>query len=275
MSTFIKHLLLFVCTAVSAIAAAQTSERALPLPEQFGLRESGICRETVMVQMEGKNLDARLDPFAIEKSCRVLVQMKRTDRLPTIDADVNKPDTVSVTRFMTPQGSAVADYSTHKAVACTNPETPFDPCHCRYGFVTTRYIRVKLRVADRLQTWRTQVGESKVVRNAGTARTRGPLLLLQRLEAEQIGPLVGTGVVAGLRCEVRGLREGYACVYGAGEDIPQVLRNTPASIGRDRDLASHHFRITDVAVRRLVDGAVFEPPAGESPVSSSASRPTR
>ena len=275
MKRLFKTSMWLLCTVACSLCIAQDIERRLVVPENFGIRETGTQRAAVMTQSSGRSLVRLLSPSGLEGTCRVLVQMGRAQRMPTFDADADNPDTVRVIRFMSPEDGAVADYSTHETLACTNPATPFNPCDCRYGFETTRYVTVKQRVAGRLMTWRTQVGAVNVTRHAGTARPNAPLMLEQQVDPAQLGPAVGTAVVAGLRCEVRQLREGYACLFVAGQGVPQVLINVPASVGRVRDLGTHNYRVTDVALRALVDAAVFEPPAGVEPVSSSASRPNR
>jgi hypothetical protein len=275
MKRLFKTLMGLLCTVVCGVCIAQDTERRLAVPENFGLRETGTVRAAVMTQSCGRSTVRLLVPAALEDTCRALVQMGHTQRMPTFDADTDNPDTVRVTRFMSPDGGAVADYSTHETLACTNPATPFNPCHCRYGFVTTRHITVKQRVAGRLQVWRTQVGATKGTQNTGATRSNAPLMLEQQVDPAQLGPTVGTAVVAGLRCAVRQLREGYACLFVAGDAVPQVLVNLPASVGRERDFSTHNYRVTEVAVRALVDAAVFEPPVGVTPVSSSASRPSR
>jgi hypothetical protein len=275
MKSLFNFVMSLLCGAACSLCAAQDIERRLPVPQNFGIREAGTQRAAVMTQSSGHSLARLFNAAALEASCRASLQMGRAQRMPTFDADIDQPDSVRVTRFMSPEGSAVADYSTHETFACTNPATPFNPCHCRYGFVTARYITVKQRVAGRLQTWRTQVGAAKVAHHTATMRSSAPLMLEQQIDPAQLGPVVGTAQVAGLRCEVRALREGFVCLYGAGDEVPQVLRNALASSGKERDLGSHNYRVTDVAVRALVDAAVFEPPAGVAPVSSSASRPTR
>jgi hypothetical protein len=270
-----RTLMSLLCGLACGVCAAQDIERRLPVPEGFGLRETGTQRAAVMTQSSGQNTARLFSRPALEASCRSLVQMGRAQRMPTFDADIDQPDTVRVTRFMSPEGSTVADYSTHEALACTNPTTPFNPCHCRYGFVTARYITVKQRVAGRLQTWRTQVGAAKATHNSGATRSNAPLMLEQQIDPAQLSPVVGTAQVAGLRCEVRALREGFVCLYGAGDEVPQALRNALASAGKEREPSTHNYRVTEVAVRALVDAAVFEPPAGVAPASSSASRPNR
>jgi hypothetical protein len=275
MKLLFKSVLSLLCGAACSLCAAQDIERRLPVPQKFGIREAGAQRAAVMTQSSGHSLARLFNAEALEASCRTSMQMGRAQRMPTFDADIDQPDSVRVTRFMSPEGSTVADYSTHETFACTNPATPFNPCHCRYGFVTARYITVKQRVAGRLQTWRAQVGAAKVTHNSGAARSTAPLMLEQQIDPAQLGPVVGTAQVAGLRCEVRALREGFVCLYVAADEVPQVLRNALASAGKERDLSTHNYRVIDVVVRALVDAAVFEPPAGVAPVSSSASRPTR
>ncbi len=275
MRSLVKTCMLLLCTAAGSLCSAQGIERQLPVPENFGIDERGVRRAAVMTQSSGESLVRLLKPSALDATCRALMQTGRAQRMPTFDADADQPDTVRATRFMSPEGTVVADYSTHQTLACTNPATPFNPCHCRYGFVTARYITVKQRLAGRLQTWRTQVGAAKVTHNTGAARSNAPLMLEQQVDPAQLGPVVGSAQVAGLRCEVRQLREGHVCLYGADNDVPLVLRNALASSGKERDLADHNYRVTDVALRALVDAAVFEPPAGVAPVSSSASRPSR
>jgi hypothetical protein len=271
----IKVLFTSLCVAANFVCAAQDDERGLRVPENFGIRETGSRRAAVIVETSGENPLRLLDVAGMENTCRRLMAGGLAKRLPTIDADVNLPDTVRVTRFMSPDGNAVADYSTHRTFACVDPETSFNPCHCRYGFVIARYVTVKLRVAGRLQVWHKRVDDPKVIHHAGANRSNAPMLLEQRVDPTQLGPVVGNAVIAGLRCELRQIRDGYACLFVAGDGVPAVLANLPASAGRERDLGSHHYRVTDVAVRALVDGAVFEPPAGVAPVSSAASRPSR
>jgi hypothetical protein len=275
MKLLFKSVLSLLSVAACSLCAAQDIERRLPVPQNFGIREAGTQRAAVMTQSSGHTLARLFNAEALEASCRASMQMGGAQRMPTFDADIDQPDSVRVTRFMSPEGSTVADYSTHETLACTNPATPFNACHCRYGFVTARYITVKQRVAGRLQTWRTQVGAAKVTHNTGANRSNAPLMLEQQIDPAQLGPVVGTAQVAGLRCEMRALREGFVCLYAAGDEVPQVLRNALASSGKERELGSHNYRVTDVAARALVDAAVFEPPAGVAPVSSSASRPTR
>jgi hypothetical protein len=261
--------------AAPTLWAAQDIEQRLPVPPGFGITETDTLRAAVMTQSLGRNPSRLLVPSALEASCRALVQAGRAQRMPTFDGGTDEPDTVRVTRFMSPEGSVVADYATRETLACINPETPFNPCHCRYGFETSRHITVKQRVAGRLQIWRKRVGEDKASRGAGTGRSNAPLMLEQQVDVAQLGPVVGAAVVAGLRCEVRQLREGYACLFAAGDGVPNVLVNLPASVGKERNLSTHGYRVTDLAVRALVDAAVFEPPAGAAPVSSSASRAAR
>jgi hypothetical protein len=275
MRTLGKSLLVLWCGAVSSLCGAQDIERRLAVPDKFGLHETDVRRSAVMTQSVGRTLVRLLNPAVLEAQCRALMQAGRAERTPTFDADAAEPDTVRVTRFMAPEGSTVADYSTHETLACTNPTTPFNPCHCRYGFVTARYITVKQRVAGRLQTWRAQVGAEKVTHNTGATRSNAPLMLEQQIDPAQLGPVVGTAQVAGLRCDLRALRDGFVCLYGAADAVPQVLHNALASAGKERDPSTHNYRVTDVAVRALVDATVFEPPAGVAPVSSSASRPAR
>jgi hypothetical protein len=275
MKLLVKISTLLLCTAACSLCGAQDIERQWPVPENFDIHESGVRRAAVMTQSSGRNVSRLLSRPALEASCRALVLMGCAQRMPTFDADADQPDTVRVTRFMSPDGAAVADYSTHETLACANLETPFNPCHCRYGFETARYITVKQWVAGRLQTWRKRVGEDRATHRTGATRSNAPLMLEQQVDPAQLGPVVGTAVIAGLRCELRQLREGYVCLYVASDEVPQVLRNTLASAGKERDLVSHNYRVTDVAVRALVDAAVFEPPAGVGPVPSSGSRPTR
>jgi hypothetical protein len=271
MTSLFAPVMLLLCAAVAALCAAQGIERQLPLPENFGLREAGTRRAAVMTESTGSNPARLLHRASLEATCRALPPQT----LPTFDADADQPDTVHVTRFMAPEGSAVADYSTHRALACTNPARPFNPCQCRYGFVTSRYITLKLRVGARLQTWRTRVGEAEVTHNTGAARSRAPVMLEPQIDPAQLGPVAGATIVAGLRCELRRLREGHVCLYVAGDEVPPVLRNAVASAGAERDIGKHNFRVTDVAVRALVDAAVFEPPAGVAPEAASPSRPAR
>jgi hypothetical protein len=275
MKSLVKTGMLLLCAAAGGLCSAQCIERQLPVPENFGIAENGVRRAAVMTQSSGESLVRLLVPSALEATCRALMQSGRAQRMPTFDADADRPDSVRVTRFMSPEGTVVADYSTHETLACTEPAVPFNPCHCRYGFVTARYITVKQRVAGRLQTWRVQVGAAKVTHSAGAARSNAALMLEQQIDPAQLGPVVGTAQVAGLRCELRSVREGHICLYAADSEVPPVLRNTLASSGKERDLAGHNYRVTDVAVRALVDAAVFEPPIGAAPVTSSASRPTR
>ena len=171
-SLFKPVMLLLLCAAAPSLCAAQSIERQLPLPENFGLREAGTRRAAVMTESTGSNPTRLLHRASLEATCRALPPQT----VPTFDADADQADTVQVTRFMAPDGNAVADYSTHRALACTNPARPFNPCQCRYGFVTSRYITLKLRVGERLQTWRTRVDQAEATHNTGATRSRAPVI---------------------------------------------------------------------------------------------------
>lgn len=247
-----------------AVAAAATA----PLPDGFDVVPRHELVPAVWSTTSGESPNAT-NRASIEQICAMKRAIEPTTPTPVFEADMSRPDTVTIVHVTSPQGWA--SYETARGAVCdpASMGASRDVCGCTFRVMTTRWVHIRRTRDGVFETLDVEVNKGTATRR--TRRAGPPDAAPSAPATAAFGTVVGHDEIAGMPCSVyrqdRATSRTERCLADRVDAVPAALQlqalSTTTFLIQDGTPVRRDWRRTDrIDADAQVDIGVFDVPAG-------------